>query len=416
MKALFRYRNSILVTGIIFFGALMFTQCINRDAAKSVTERKIDYSQFAGSASCGNCHKEICNSHSSTAHYLTSGIANEKSIRGSFEAGKNIFEFAQNASVAMEKRKDAFYQVEYFEGNEKLAKQFDVVVGSGTKGQTYLNWDNNRLFQLPITYFTATDQWCNSPGYPGRVAFNRPVTSRCMECHSTYATILSEAGKEPELFDRSKMIYGVDCEKCHGPAAEHVAYQAKNPTDTTAKFIINPAKLSRQQNLDMCALCHGGRLQKTKPSFSFVAGDALTDYFKKSATPQFASEIDVHGNQYGLMSASKCFMQSKTMTCNSCHNSHVNEAGQVKVFSQRCISCHTTEHVGTCKMTGTIGNTISNNCIDCHMPLEQSRAIVVLLPGKDAPTPAKMRSHYIKVYPNETKKFVEQLKSQPVKK
>ena len=56
---------------------------------------------------------------------------------------------------------------------------------------------------------------------------------------------------------------GVDCEKCHGPAARHVEFQTQNPKETIAKFIINPAGFSRQQSLDMCALCHGGRLQKT---------------------------------------------------------------------------------------------------------------------------------------------------------
>jgi hypothetical protein len=373
-------------------------------------------STFAGSASCAPCHSEISKSHLATAHYLTSGIAGEKNIKGSFDTGKNVFAFSINAFVAMEKRPGGFFQVHYQEGREKMARPFDIVIGSGTKGQTFLHWYNNRLLQLPITYFTATSQWCNSPGYPGKVVFNRQVTSRCLECHTTYADIISEPGKEPESFDRNTIMYGVDCEKCHGPAAEHVAYQTSNPAVKTAKYIVNPAKLSRQQNLDLCILCHGGKLQKKTASFTFKAGDALNDHFTKDNAPQFAAEIDVHGNQYGLMASSKCFTQSKTMTCNSCHNSHTNEAGQLKVFSQRCISCHQTEHVNDCKMNSSVGEMISNNCVDCHMPMEQSKAIVVLLPGKDAPTPAQMRSHYIKVYPNETKKFMEQLRPSPGQK
>jgi Cytochrome c554 and c-prime len=367
--------------------------------------------QFAGSASCANCHKEIYNSHIHTAHFLTSGIADEKNIQGDFREGKNEFVFNGNVTVAMEKRPTGLYQVEYVNGIEKRSGKFDVVVGSGTKGQTYLNWNQNRLFQLPITWFTAASQWSNSPGFPDKAVFNRPITVRCLECHSTYAKIISELPKKPDEFDRSAMIYGVDCETCHGPSAEHVAYQTQNPAEKKAKYVINPALLSRQQNLDMCALCHGGLLQKTKPSFSFTAGDALADYFKKDTSVQFSANIDVHGNQLGLLAASKCFIQSTTMTCNSCHNPHVNEAGQKAVFSQRCISCHTTEHVGECKMTNDIGTTIKNNCIDCHMPLEQSQSIVVLLQGADAPTPAKMRSHYIKNYPGETKKFIDSLKN-----
>ena len=137
----------------------------------------------------------------------------------------------------------------------------------------------NQLFQLPITYFTAANEWSNSPGYPDKVVFNRPVTSRCLECHSTYVNTISPPKKEPEEFDHYQILYGVDCEKCHGPGAKHVEYQTQNPKEIKAKYIINPAMLSRQQNLDLCALCHGGRLQKTNPSFEFIAGDKLSNYF-----------------------------------------------------------------------------------------------------------------------------------------
>jgi hypothetical protein len=43
--------------------------------------------------------------------------------------------------------------------------RFDMVIGSGVMGQSFLTWRNNKLYQLPITYFTAADQWSNSPGF-----------------------------------------------------------------------------------------------------------------------------------------------------------------------------------------------------------------------------------------------------------
>ncbi|MES1226379.1 MAG: hypothetical protein ABUT20_63475, partial [Bacteroidota bacterium] len=176
-------------------------------------------------------------------------------------------------------------------------------------------------------------------------------------------------------------------------------------------FIINPASLSRQQQLDACALCHGGKLQKTKPSFEFVAGDKLSDYFTYDTTTNPVTDnIDVHGNQYGLLRASKCFRMSETMTCNTCHNPHENERGKVEIFSQRCAGCHNTNEHGNgkiCKMTATLGTSINNNCIDCHMPAKASRAIAVYLPGASEPVSAYIRSHFITIYPEETKKFME---------
>ena len=168
--------------------------------------------------------------------------------------------------------------------------------------------------------------------------------------------------------------------------------------------MINPASFSKQQNLDLCALCHGGRLQKTKPSFGFVAGDKLTDFFMVDTTSPDPEHIDVHGNQYGLLRSSKCFMISQTMTCTTCHNPHENERGKIALFSQRCMTCHNKEHNNFCKITGA-GPSIVQNCIDCHMPLKPSKSITELLPGERIPTAAMIRSHLIRVYPEETIKY-----------
>jgi hypothetical protein len=88
----------------------------------------------------------------------------------------------------MQKRDSGFYQVAYFKGEEKKAMRFDMVIGSGVMGQSFLTWRNNKLYQLPITYFTAADQWSNSPGFPNeKVMIDRPATARCLECHISYA-------------------------------------------------------------------------------------------------------------------------------------------------------------------------------------------------------------------------------------
>lgn len=290
-----------------------------------------------------------------------------------------------------------------------MNRRIDIVFGSGNKGQSFLNWYNNRLLQLPITFFTAADQWSNSPGFPEKAVFNRPVTSRCMECHTTYTEKVSDPGNEWEEFDRDKILYGINCEKCHGPAAQHVQFQSQHLQETQGRYIVNPARLSRKQNIDMCALCHGGSITKTRPSFQFSAGDTLSHYFLIDSTSKDAANIDVHGNQYGLLAASKCF-KSSDMTCSNCHNPHENEKGKLALFSQRCMNCHNNKHGNLCTMSGQIGSSIIKNCIDCHMPKQPSMSIAVMLQGASTPTPAFMRSHFIKVYPEETKKFLAVLK------
>jgi len=159
--------------------------------------------------------------------------------------------------------------------------------------------------------------------------------------------------------------------------------------------------------LDLCRLCHGGGLVKTRPSFSFMPGDTLSEFFQLPPDTTDPQAIDVHGNQYGLLASSKCF-QGSQMTCGTCHNPHRNEEGMLAEFSTRCMNCHNSEHNNFCKLKNKEKYNIASNCIDCHMPELTSRAIMVLQQGDNAPTPASMRTHFITVYPEETKKYLRQ--------
>ena len=417
MKGYASYRRTVIAMSTIIISVFLLAKCVNetkedngkQDESKALNHAPAAWNQFAGSKVCASCHRYIYESHLNTTHYLTSAPASANTIMGSFDTGQNTYVFTDRVKVVMEKRDSGLYQIAYLNGVEKQSRRFDIVIGSGTKGQSYLNWMNTALFQMPMTYFTPALQWSNSPGYPGKAVFNRPITSRCLECHTTFVQKSSDEVKEPEDFDPKQIIFGVDCEKCHGPGVAHAEFHTRNPGDSTARSIVNPANLSRQQNLDLCALCHGGRLSKTRPSFSFQAGDRLSEYFAFDTVGRNPVDIDVHGNQYGLLAASKCFKMSE-MTCSSCHDPHNNEKEKLAVFSKRCLSCHSSEHDKECKMKTVIGPAINQNCIDCHMPKQSSRSIAVLLQGSQVPSAVMMRTHLIKVYPSETKKAIEKLK------
>jgi hypothetical protein len=405
-----RWRKTLTVS-IIMASIIFLTQCISREQEKKETAGKNGIELFAGSASCAGCHKDIYFSHLKTAHYLTTRPPLKEFIRGSFEPGQNSFAYDSDRVVFMERTDSGFYQSAYYKGQKKITGRIDIVVGSGSKGQTYITRYKKELYQLPVSWFAAANKWANSPLYPiTPILFNRPITSRCLECHSTFAQVISQPDSDPESFDVN-MIYGVDCEKCHGPANQHVNFQKENPKIKTAKYILNPATFSRQQALDLCGLCHGGRLQKSKPSFEFTSGDKLSDYFKIDTTAPKPENIDVHGNQLGLLRSSKCFRMSNTMTCITCHNPHENERGKIALFSSRCLNCHDGKHNNVCTMTSTIGSSISQNCIDCHMPLKESRSITELLAGDSKPTAAMIRSHLIKIYPE----AISSLKTSPSK-
>lgn len=400
-----RIRRSAKVIVILFASVFLLIKCGEISNKKEGEKESVEFADFAGSQKCATCHKDIYATHIQTEHFLSTAPATEENIAGSFEEGKNKLVYDDMAYVKMEKTDTGLFQVEYIYDNRERKGRFDITVGSGRKGQSYMSWAGNRLVQLPVTFFTPAGQWSTSPGYPGnKVVYNRPITSRCLECHSTYFHTTSLPDAKADEFDHNEIIYGIDCEKCHGPAAKHVEFQTQHPEEKKGRYIVNPSSLSRQQNLDLCGLCHGGRLSKTKPSFSFQAGDSLANYFKLNDNPMDAISIDVHGNQLGLLSVSKCFELSQ-MTCNSCHNTHKKEKDQLAVFSQRCTNCHSEGHEKICKLTSAIGPAIQKNCIDCHMPKQASQSIAVNLKGTDTLTPVMMRTHWVKVYPGETEKL-----------
>ncbi|WP_423149197.1 cytochrome c3 family protein [Rubrolithibacter danxiaensis] len=295
----------------------------------------------------------------------------------------------------MENKGGKIFQSAYFDNKLQFGYPFDIVIGSGTKGQSYLYWEGNHLFQLPVSYYTPSNIWINSPGYPSdRPVFNRMVRGRCLECHST---IFKEIPNTTEEYNKDQIIYGVGCEKCHGPAAAHVEFHVKNPEEKVGRYIVNSARFPRQRKLDACALCHSGIGKSLKAPFTFLPGDTLSDYLSSGKSMDTNYTPDVHGNQYQLLSASKCFKMS-TMNCSSCHNTHMNERNSLIVFSQKCMNCHSEKKGNFCKMAPVLGASIATNCIDCHMPLSPSKTLTVQGAEQKDHTPVLVRTHFIAVY------------------
>jgi len=362
---------------------------------------------YVGDATCLECHKDVGESYARTAHHLTSQLPGAESIRGHFEEGSNVLTIIDAANGAglpslqfrMDREGDRFFETvitgyapHLYESRESI----DLVTGSGKRGQTYLYWHGDKLFELPVSYWSDGAQWINSPGYRnGTADFSRPVQAGCMECHSTYLRPLYE---DPfsNRFDRSTLVPGISCETCHGPGADHAAKERKHlahAPNIGDKSILNPSRFSRDRQLDLCAWCHNGIQRKPlTPAFSYMPGKPLADFFTPLQTAP-VEHPDVHGNQVGLLERSRCFKSSPNMTCSTCHDTHAQERPAAS-YSSRCLTCHQWQ---TCGVAKALGEKIKSNCIDCHMPNEPTAVIVPQTAGHEVH--ASMRDHWIKVYP-----------------
>ena len=354
-------------------------------------------SAYAGDAACAECHTQEARTYKETPHADDSSVASRKTILGDFEPGKNVLRTGNpNIIFAMIAAPDGFYQsaVDIADPQNLTgeAQKFDIVVGSGRRGQTYLYWKGDELFELPVTYWTETHEWINSPGYvDGNVHFDRAIYPRCLECH---ATTFQTAGPPANKYVKDSLVLGIGCEKCHGPGAEHVAREksAHPPAAGSADVaIVNPARLTRDRAMDVCALCHAGAGLPLTASQSFLPGDDLAKYVTITMPPPDAP-VDVHGNQVQALEHSKCFTSGK-LTCATCHNVHAKQE-TADAFSVHCLTCHT---VRACPRFKVMGEAIRTKCVECHMPMGRSQALTSASEGKLFR--ALIRNHRIAVYP-----------------
>ena len=383
--------KKVLIIIAVLLCVFALSNCISTDEQPEL--RGITY---AGSQSCRKCHQQIYDSFVQTAHFNTTSNKLPAVVQASFADGKNIFRFNDSVAVVMEKIDGKYYQSYMRSGKKLFSHPFDIVVGSGRKAQTYLYYnDQKKISQLPISYFMTEHAWANSPGFPAEDAkFNRNVPSYCLGCHSSYVSVKQtyQGVAMREEFEKGKIVYGIDCERCHGPALAHVEYFTNHPDVKENKFMTSIKSLNRVQKNDQCALCHSGFRTVQQSLFKFKPGDKLYDFYAPEFKRLDTANLDVHGSQTQLMMASKCFQQSNSLTCNSCHNVHVKEREDLAVFSQRCMNCHQqVKH-------SFADNNIQSNCIDCHMPLKPSSIITMLTNQKHSAVPDSIRTHLVAVY------------------
>jgi hypothetical protein len=360
------------------------TTASNRDIARHAEDRV-----------CSTCHQDKFSSYQLTAHFRTSRMPTIASIAGSFVPGQNTMAtFNPQLSFLMEERNGFFYQTELLQKpNQPIQRsvQIGIVVGSATKGQTYLYWQGDSLFELPVSYWTALKSWVNSPGYiDGSADFDRPVTPRCLECHATFFESLASSPSS-NRYNKQNFVLGISCERCHGPSGMHLDSVSKASANVSPNPL-PPLGLARDRQIDICAQCHGGVGKPIAPSFSFQPGALLSQYvFLPQPGPK--EQVDVHGNQVALLERSLCYRSSSTMSCSTCHDVHAPEKSAAS-YSSVCLKCHQQKD---CGMFAKRGAAIAQDCINCHMPVQDSKSLA-LDTDEETRLPAKVRNHWIRVY------------------
>lgn len=334
---------------------------------------------YAGSLTCVECHREVCESYlSHPMNHAMDGFPQANPIENLssplFPEGKLLQYQVEDRGKRMahhEILKSADGKVIY-----DLEEPIEFALGSGQRGRTYLVKKNGSLYQSPIGWYSGIGKWDLSPGYgyPQNERFERKVGVGCLYCH---AGILNVDPEHPDTFGEPTFKeMPISCERCHGPASKHVAFQRAGGVPSGEKDpIVNPAKLDFQRREHICYQCHlqgeavVPRFGRTHADFrpGMLLDDVWTVFVSKKGVEARGAKAVSHVEQ---MHASRCFQESKgKMGCTTCHDPHSKPKPEERVafYNNRCATCHQQD---ACKAppADRAAAPANGSCIACHMP------------------------------------------------
>ncbi|QDT03980.1 Doubled CXXCH motif (Paired_CXXCH_1) [Rubripirellula lacrimiformis] len=370
---------------------------------------------YVGPDVCKRCHEKTHASFMQTAHSQTSKFVDQMAMPGQFEPPENRMSTSDaNLSIEMIQLEDDYFQrVRFYDWYVDVPMQLSF--GSGNLARTFGYWNDDRLYQHNVTHLTKSNRWINSPGFvDGDAAYARPIPARCMDCHATFFEPTEETKERSadeqakwrssgggNEFDPHSLILGVSCERCHGPAAEHVAYHDRHPDATEPRHIVQPAALPRQRQLEICGQCHAGSTDLRSEPFTYRPGDNLLDHYYPAPEGSDGGNSVHTSNQLSRLQVSECFLGSD-MTCVACHNPHENQREQTKAYSASCLECHQQQG---CHFVPPDGITLSDDCVSCHMPSRPTSDLrLQSVVGDVFPI---LKDHYIRIDQQATTEFLE---------
>jgi tetratricopeptide (TPR) repeat protein len=308
------------------FGAL--TGCAGHPPARQQAG-----DEYADAASCAICHATIAKTYRETGM----GHSFYRPTAAVYPAPATFHHKASDQNYELSSHDGKFFQNDH---------QIDYVVGSGNHARTFLHRNpDGQLEEMPVSWYSEKGGYlAMSPGYdnPKQEHFRRIVPDDCLFCHNGYPSA-------------SRIAEGIDCQRCHGPGKAHVQSSGKAP-------IVNPAKLTRDRQLDVCMQCHLETTSLRLPNairrydralFSYRPGEPLTNYelfFDHAPGTGYDDRFEVAHQAYRLRK-SACFLNSQ-MTCTTCHDPHQTQTADH--FIKICQSCHEQPHS-------------TADCLDCHM-------------------------------------------------
>lgn len=345
-------------------------------AAPRSPEPKSDAAVFAAygtSPSCRSCHEEEYRNWESSHHARAERPIEAARDTSAFQPPQRIAHGTQHSEARLAGGRSELITQGLSGTNEAFAVarvigvdpllQYLIPVGNGRVQASELCFDPQRKEWFDV--YGAEDRRPGEWGHWTGRGMN--WNNMCATCHNTRARKNYDAATDG--YRTTMAEPGVGCEACHGPMADHNAWQAKHPNQSGDPTLRG---WSRQQRFHTCAQCHARRAELTgefQPGENFFDHHALTI---PDETEVFYPDGQVREEDYEFTAFLGSKMHAAGVRCMDCHEPHTSK---LRVPGNlMCLACHAnTMTNGAPRIdpathsrhrVGTSGDA----CTDCHMP------------------------------------------------
>lgn len=312
--------------------------------------------EFVGASKCQPCHAEQFRLQGATHHAESFGLADIAGMSDHWPSGSLADPEFQDVVHQFKLEQSGQLPQVVVKGKQDTNVSLRFRLGSGTRGQTFIA-ETNRPNLTTVEYRMSiypTHGWDLTTGQD-RASTSTPSETTtvgralhwteqfsCLRCHnSDPETALRASATTPQ----DKL--SIRCETCHGPCGNHIkAVEMKLHELDLA--LTQPKKFTARESVRLCASCH------------------QPDQFDDNRDPTKANSARFQ--TIGLQ-ASKCFKQSETLSCITCHSPHSQLIRNDDTFyNSKCIECHQDLSKLRCPTERQADGNRSGSCVGCHMP------------------------------------------------
>lgn len=395
---------ALLVLALV--GSLAARIAGQRPDPAPVTNRTVEVARdgYVSSDACRACHPSHYESWHASYHRTMTQVATPQSIAGDFDTTVRL----GAATYRLERRGDeSWVRVEDAPGGETEPREVVLLTGSHHRQWLWFpTGEGRRLGAAPFIWLKDERRWI--PREAGFMLAPELGWSHsyheggwgagCVSCHTTHGEMTGPFNPEARTVE-----FGIACESCHGPAAQHVR-RNRMPQERYGSYlsgdadpsIVNPERLSHRRSAEVCGQCHSVSLMPSltvkdperyearhdyRPGddLSGIVGDVRIAEHLADATRWPDGMSRSGGREYDALVATPCFQRGK-MSCLSCHRLHragddprplgewaVDQLESGMRGDAACLQCHESrlaEHEHTRHEPGSTGG----SCYNCHMP------------------------------------------------